>query len=231
MDNDGPDMSLARFKIPVGEVDTAIPGRDMTKADPKEDVFMTVSGMEVEGNFYNSTTNLKANCREKGIITGINSIPGMSHMPELEDTSMVGSPNGAPEGASDRVDNIANTFDALQGVKNLDLKFSKAKVKGIISAATAAYKKGLMVIEPLNNREISAVTQTAHEPVNNGVIVSFDKDCVWTVTGTSYLTSLTVARGAAIKAAEGKTLTMTVDGVKTEIAPGTFTGKIVITIA
>ena len=75
------------------------------------------------------------------------------------------------------------------------------------------------------------VTQTAHEPVNNGLIVSFDKDSVWTVAGTSYLTSLTVAEGAVVKAPDGKTLTMTVDGVKTKIAPGTYTGKIVITVS
>jgi hypothetical protein len=67
--------------------------------------------------------------------------------------------------------------------------------------------------------------------VNNGVIVSFDKKSVWTVAGTSYLTSLTVARGAVIKAPAGKTLTMTVNGVKTEIAPGSYTGKIVLKVS
>jgi hypothetical protein len=119
----------------------------------------------------------------------------------------------------------------LQGVKNLDLKFANAKVDGIISAATAAYKEGIVVIEPDDYKELSTVTQTAAEPINNGVIVSFDKDCVWTVAGTSYLTSLTLAPGAVIKAPRGKTLTMTVDGVKKEIAPGTYTGKIALKVA
>ena len=89
----------------------------------------------------------------------------------------------------------------------------------------------MTVIDFRNNQELSAVTPTAHEPVNNGVIVSFDKDCVWTVAGTSYLTSFTVADGTVIKAPEGKSLTMTVDGGETEIAPGTYTGKIIMMVA
>jgi hypothetical protein len=214
MDNDGPDMTLPAFKVPVGEVDSPIPGRDLTIADPKEDVFMTVSNMEVSGDFYNSTTNLKANCREKAA-GGIASVPGM---PEMDASA------GPPAG-------METNPEAHQGVKNLDLKFTRAKVKGIISAATAAYKNGVTIIDVGNNREISSVTQTAHEPLNNGVIVSLDKDCVWTVAGTSYLTSLTVARGAVIKAPEGKTLTVTVDGSKKAIAPGTYVGKIVMTVA
>jgi hypothetical protein len=232
MDNDGLDMRKGgtEFKIPVGEVDTPISGRDMTKADPKEDVFMTISSMEVTGNFFNSTTNLKANCREKGPMVPMNKLPGMPFIPELQDTSMGGGTGSAPGAAPGGAPAGAENFEDHQGVKNLDLKFSKAKVKGVISAATAAYKDGLTVIEPANNREISAVTQTAHEPVNNGVIVSFDKDSVWTVTGTSYLTSLTVAKGAVIKAPEGQTLTMTVNGEKKAIANGIYTGKIVITV-
>lgn len=234
MDNDGPQMALAKYTIPVGETDALIQGRDLTVADPEEDVFVTFSNMEVEGDFYNSTTNLKANCREKGNMDGMNSVPGMPYIPELEDVSMGGpsgdAPGGAP-GGPEGMGDMMDMFEEHQGVKNLDLRFAKTKVKGIISAATAAYKEGLTLIEPINNREISAVTQTAHEPVNNGVIVSFDKDCVWTVTGTSYLTSLKVARGSVIQAPEGKTLTMTVDGVKKSIAPGTHTGKIVMRIS
>jgi hypothetical protein len=198
MDNDEPSGS-SRFIVPIG-ADVPIPGRNMTVADPKEDVFMTVSNMEVKGDFYNSTTNLKANCIESAARSGVSA-----------------------EGGRDA--------SARQGVKNLDLKFAKAKVNGVISAATAAYKEGVVIIDISNCEELSAVTQTAHEPVNNGVIVSFDKDSVWTVAGTSYLTSITVAKGAVIKAPEGKTLTMTVDGVKTPIGAGTYKGKIVITFS
>jgi hypothetical protein len=170
----------------------------------------------VAGDFYNSTTDLKANCREKAT-GGIAAVPGMpAEMTEL--------PIGGPEGMEIDV-------EARQGVKNLDLKFADAKVTGVISAATAAYREGVAVIDVSNKNEISAVTQTPHPPVNNGVIVSFNGGCVWTVTGTSYLTRLEVAEGAVIRAPAGTNLTMTVDGVKTAIVPGVHAGSIVMMVA
>jgi len=52
----------------------------------------------------------------------------------------------------------------------------------------------------------------------------------WTVTETTSLSKLIVAKDAVIKAPEGKSLTMTVDGVETSIAPGSYKGKIVLTV-
>ncbi len=51
----------------------------------------------------------------------------------------------------------------------------------------------------------------------------------WEVTEITSLDSLTIADGAIIKAPEGKSLTMTVDGVETGINPGEYKGKIVLT--
>jgi len=207
MDSDDVGMGPSKFAVPAGEVDVPVSDRNLAAADPDEDVFMTLSNMVVNGDFYNSTTNLKANRREK-----INmQQPGM---PEME--------------ASDEHPPMDN--EARQGVKNLSLNFTNVKVNGVISAATAAYKDGVTVIDVGNCEELSAVKQTPAQPVNNGVIVSFDKDSVWTVAGTSYLTSLTLASGAVIRAPEGKTLAMTVDGVKTKIIPDTYTGKIVMRV-
>jgi hypothetical protein len=53
----------------------------------------------------------------------------------------------------------------------------------------------------------------------------------WVVEESVALSSLTIAEGASLAAPEGKSLTMTVDGVKTEIAPGTYTGRIALTVA
>jgi hypothetical protein len=210
MDSDEPGMTASRFIVPIG-ADVPTPGRDLTVADPKEDVFMTVSNMEANGDFYNSTTSLRANCVEEAGTSATSTLPA----------AMSASATSGGE---------SKTESDQQNVKNLDLKFVNAKVKGVISTARAAYKKGLAVIDGSNFEELSSVTQTAHEPVNNGVIVSFDKGSVWTVTGTSYLTSLTVAKGAVIKAPEGKTLTMTVDGVKKAVGAGTYKGKIALTV-
>lgn len=62
------------------------------------------------------------------------------------------------------------------------------------------------------------------------MLVSLDENSVWTVTGDSYITSLTLAQGAAVKAPEGKKLEVTVDGKAAELAAGTVTGKIHIAV-
>jgi hypothetical protein len=222
MDSDLPDeMNYQEFIVPVGLVDTAIPGRDLTAADPKADILMTVANTEVTGDFYNSTTNLKANCNKKAkkIVQG--RIPGFPK----EVLDAMGALPAPPAGNGKSV-----SYDDLQVPKNLELKFVNTTVKGVISAATAAYKEGVTTIDPTNCLELSAVTQTAHEAVNNGVIVSFDKDSAWVVTGTSHLTSLTIGDGATVVAPNGKTLMMTVNGAKTKITAGGYKGKIVMTV-
>ena len=77
--------------------------------------------------------------------------------------------------------------------------------------------------------ELGNIRQWAQPTVNNGVCVSLDKDSVWIVTGTSYITSLTLAEGAQVTAPEGRHLTVTVDGIPTEVKSGSYIGKIVLT--
>ena len=83
--------------------------------------------------------------------------------------------------------------------------------------------------------ESAAIARTARDfdaiMRAKGYVVSLDEKSLWTVTGTSYLTSLTIARGAAVAAPHGKALTMTVDGKETAPAPGTYIGEIVLTVA
>lgn len=223
MDSDLPDeMNYQEFIVPIEQVDVAIPGRDLTAANPKQDILMTVANTEVAGDFYNSTTNLKANCNKKAKKIVAGRIPGFPK----EVLDAMGAMPAPPAGDGTQT----ASYDDLQAPKNLEIKFVNTKIKGIVSAATAAYREGVTTIDPTNCLELSAVMQTAHEAVNNGVIVSFDKNSVWTVAGTSYLTSLTIDKGAVIKAADGKALTLTVDGVKTKVAPGTYKGKIVVEV-
>lgn len=74
----------------------------------------------------------------------------------------------------------------------------------------------------------------ANRLYNNGnskIAVTLTGGAVWKLSGTSSITSLKIEKGT-IKAPEGKTVTMTVDGVKTEIVKGkTYTGKINLTIS
>ena len=79
---------------------------------------------------------------------------------------------------------------------------------------------------------IGEVTNTycAMPKDKNGVTVSLDAKSSWVVDKTSYLTSLTIAEGATIKAAKGNSVTMTVDGVKKPIGAGSYKGNIVLTV-
>lgn len=75
------------------------------------------------------------------------------------------------------------------------------------------------------------MTNTPSPVVNNGVIVDLRAGSAWTVTGTSHLSSLTVAPGATLSGAGGRAVSMTVDGTATTIVPGTtYTGAVVLTV-
>ena len=67
---------------------------------------------------------------------------------------------------------------------------------------------------------------------NNGVIVSLNGGSRWTVTGTSYLSALSLDAASSVSGPGRKRVTMTVDGTATEIRPGgSYTGAIVLTVA
>ena len=227
MDNDECGMFIKTVNLPVGKVDVYDPSHDLYTADPTNDVILNLSDMLVEGDFLNSTTNLHL---EKDAIEGHADIPpafgGMFNPPEGSDgLSFMDSETAKASGHADE-----GEYDAeLRGPKNLVLNLAHTHLVGIASAATAAYRDGLTQIGEANRHELSNITQTAAPTVNNGVIVNLDKDSTWTVTDSSYLTKLTLADGAIVKAKTGKKLLMTVDGNETPIAAGSYQGKIVIT--
>ena len=240
MDNDDVGMCSDPFLIPVGETDKR-DDRDLTEAVPGEDVFVTVSNMEADGNFYNSTTNFIACNRRLPKAPGSMPPPG-GMMPPPDGMApppggmmpppdgMAPPPGGEPfDPPMPHGDFTLRGFmgDDLMGAKNLDMKLVNAKVTGIISSADFAYKEGLTQITPENREELSNITQTAAKPINNGVILSVDGTSTWVVTGTSFLTKLVIEEGAVITGASGA-VRMTVDGTETALEPGTYTGVIEI---
>ena len=113
--------------------------------------------------------------------------------------------------------------------KNLGLTFDDASITGVITASTAVHAQS--TIGAADYRLLGEVTDTPAKAVNNGVIVNLTDDSKWIVTGTCYLTSLTLDDDAAVLARFGHTITMTDDGTVTAIVPGnTYTGNIVLTI-
>ncbi len=126
-----------------------------------------------------------------------------------------------------RGNNPAGPFGpGVQG-KNLVLNFTAgATVTGVLSATQT--KHNVDTITAANYQELGVVTNTASAVVNNGVIVDLSGKSKWTVTGTSYLSKLTVSADSSVVKRHGS-VTMTVNGVPTPIVPGTtYTGQIVV---
>ncbi|MEU1159399.1 hypothetical protein ABZ372_00685 [Streptomyces sp. NPDC005921] len=118
---------------------------------------------------------------------------------------------------------------SLQG-QNLTLSFTRTTIEGVISASTA--KHSVSTITKTEYRQISEVTNTPSAVVNNGVLVTLGAGSTWTVTGTSYLSALTLASTAAVEAPTGKTVTLTVDGTATTITAGkSYTGALTLTVS
>ena len=215
MDNDEAGMAQVDYKIPF-EKDVKDEARDLT-AITAEDVVMNLTDCALNGNFYNSTTNIRAHKRSM-----------MGGMGKLHD-AVLGIVPPPPADAPSPVQMRHNGND-LRGAINLGVNLVNTSVTGVISSADQKYREGLGMITFQNRDELSNVTQSAARPVNNGVVVTLDANSQWLVTGTSYVTSLTLAEGAKLAAAEGGKLTMTVDGVETPVAPGTYTGVIELTV-
>ena len=228
MDNDESGMTGQDFKIPVGEADKAIEGRELTVAG-EDDINMTLTACRLTGDFFNSTTNIQANKRSTqggfGKFHDTLIGTGQGHNEPTKDGKIAEGPDAPkPEDAPKPM------MKDLDTPKNLGLTLKDTTITGIISSATQKYRDGLTLIDESNRREMSNITQAAAPTVNNGVIVSLDRTSRWTVTGTSYITALELAPGAVIEAAAGKALTATLDGKEIALAPGRYAGKIVLTV-
>ncbi len=110
---------------------------------------------------------------------------------------------------------------------NLVLNFDNSTVTGTITAASARHVKN--PITPADYQMLAEVVDTPEAAINNGVVVSLTHS-TWTVTGTSYLTSLTIASGSTVAAPQGQKLTVMVDGTAKPLQAGTYKGAIVLKV-
>ncbi|MGW2515577.1 hypothetical protein ACWC09_00810 [Streptomyces sp. NPDC001617] len=121
-------------------------------------------------------------------------------------------------------------YNGMRKGKNMVLTFEGSTLEGVISSTKAKHR--VSSIDSSTFYELGIVTNTAQAAVNNGAIVKLNSGSTWTVTGTSYLTSLSLASDAAVKAPRGKKVTLTVDGTQTDITAGKiYTGALVLTVA
>jgi hypothetical protein len=153
--------------------------------------------------------------------------------PATAPTPIAGFDNTSPTGAATaNFSNINLKGDFYNSVGwgkltdklNMALNLNKASITGVISASVSHHP--FPKITKANQSEFHSLTDTACPAVNNGVIVNLTNGSTWTVTGTSYLTGLTIAEGSSVTAPEGSKVIMTVNGVKKEIKAGNYSGKI-----
>jgi hypothetical protein len=130
--------------------------------------------------------------------------------------------------------------------RNMALSFVNANIIGVISASTATHilphieypigwdeTSGLAHTNKGHTEDykyLGMVSNTPSPALNNGAIVSLDSNSSWTLTGTCYLTSLSIEKGSVIAGLSGAKVAMIVDGVKTAITPGTYSGAITLYI-
>ncbi|NBC34973.1 hypothetical protein GTZ99_00195 [Novosphingobium sp. FSY-8] len=122
---------------------------------------------------------------------------------------------------------VGDMFNARPTGSAMVLTFAGAQITGRLSTATVVAAKG---VEPTRATltEIGHVVNTPGAVAGGkGLKVSLDGASRWRVTGTSYLTDLTLAPGARLEAASGK-LNLSVNGRKVAVKPGHYTGAIIL---
>jgi len=125
------------------------------------------------------------------------------------------------------IDLTGNFYNGMRGDLNLVLKFTGSKIAGTITATLAEHH--VDTITAANWWQLGAVANTPQAAVNNGVIVSLAGGSTWTVTGTSFLTALSLDAASAVTGPDGRKATMTVNGAPAAITPGSsHTGAIVV---
>jgi hypothetical protein len=113
---------------------------------------------------------------------------------------------------------------------NLVLNFASSQVTGVISATLAEHY--VDTIDSSNWWELGHVGNTPQAVINNGVIVALSDGSAWTVTGTSYLSALSLDATSRVAGPRGSQVAMSVDGTPTAITAGaSYTGAIVLTVA
>ncbi len=108
------------------------------------------------------------------------------------------------------------------------LSFENATVTGVISTSTTAPATGQ---EPTREtyREIGHVSNTVSpSKPGNDLSVTLDGRSHWTVTGRSYLSSLTLAPGARLDTVAGHHLRLTVGGKTKPLRTGSYRGSIML---
>jgi len=201
------------------------------------------SNIKLTGDFYNSIGWSKAAAGGSGMGGGM---PGGSAsgggMPGgaggvMPGGGMGGGMPGAggdgPSGSTSAGGTPGGAGGGMPGSgsgKNMALTFDKSSITGVISASEAHHLKSVLKVDQEDYKLFGVVANTTRASVNNGVIVLLKNVSTWTVTGTSYLTGLTIEAGSTITASKGYSVIMTVAGATKTTGAGDYKGQIMITV-
>ncbi len=122
--------------------------------------------------------------------------------------------------------NTTLTGDFLHGasaVQDMELTFENTTLSGVIATCTTSHPSGIAQCA----EQYALVGRVEAWPCPNdddfGISVNLGSGAQWNVTGKSYLRQLTIAEDSTINAKS-----MSVNGIATVIAPGSYAGQIVL---
>ena len=206
-------------------------------AKHKDDMVGVFSSIDLKGNFYNAVTKVQSMGGGGGAPGGPGGAPGGGAAAGGPGAGAPGgaaaggpgggAPGGAAAGGPGGGAGAPGGAAAGPSGKNLVLTFEKSKILGVITASQAKHVKS--PIDYQSYELLGEVKNTPGAAINNGVVVTLTGS-TWTVTGDSYLTSLTIDKASSVVAPTGQKVSMTVDGKVKPIKPGTYKGAIVVEV-
>lgn len=220
---------LSTFLDKGQQVDIDVDGSDGAKLTPGNGVLVQVMedddpgpGFDSDGDFVNNGTYTEpTTAPTKNSSFDTTAVHSTDARSTFTDIALKGNLYNGMRGES------GNPMK-VQG-KNLVLNLDGSTLTGVVSASTT--KHAVSTITEANYEQLGKVSNKAGAVVNNGVIVDLTGHSRWTVTGTSYLSSLTVQKGSAITAPHGKKVVLTVDGKTTPLQAGTtYTGALTLSV-
>lgn len=245
MNGDDPGNPTGYYMDPT-EPDMPLEGRDLYTAVSGTDVVAHFKNMTLQGDMFNGSSENTGDTGGANLLSGgpggdmppMDDFPQMpaggppAGMPPMGDFPQMPA-GGPPAGMPPMGDFPGGPGGDVPGdfsmpgfggpnAKNLHITLEHVDYTGRITASVSRHRLEKVCKE--NCEELGEVINTPQEAINNGVIVSLDKETTWTVTDTCYLTALHIGESAAVKAGH-----FTVDGVETPLQPGHYCGKLVLT--
>ncbi len=124
--------------------------------------------------------------------------------------------------------------EGMRDPRSLVVTLDSSNITGAISLGQDTWEVTYFASGANSSQDIGYAASTElgmYYEGDAGLSLTISNGSVWTVTETSYLTELTIDDSSSIEGADGASVTMTVDGVETAIAAGTYAGEIVIEVA